>query len=310
VPDDVEWQVVLVNNDCTDETDKVAQSYAGRLPLLYAHEPRRGVSRARNKGLEIASGNLIVFTDDDVKPCARWIATYWQAYRAKPHGFIFGGPVESEFGSITPDEELLRVAPGSVRGLTFGSIARELSPREGFIGANWACAAAPLKALGGFDVTRGAGVPRRCLQSGEETLLMDRLRSNGMRAWYLPEATLRHFVPVEKCTLKHIGHRMETYGYFVAWERCSFSDYLGTPRLFGVPAWMYRKSFELLRGWCSAKINKQKAYREYLEWRRFLGTTLAVRDVIASKKNLNSIQPRLSQNGETACRSIDRLNPS
>ena len=139
---------------------------------------------------------------------------------------------------------------------------------------------------------------------------MTSLRSNGMRAWYLPEATLRHFVPVEKCTLKHIAHRMETYGYFVAWERCSFSDYTGTPMLFGIPAWMYRKSFELLQEWCSAKINKQKAYREYLEWRRFLGTMLAVRDVIASKKTLKGIQTPISKNLEPACRSIDRLHRS
>jgi hypothetical protein len=284
VLNDIEWQVVLVNNNCTDDTDQIAQSYAERLPLVYAREPKQGVSRARNKGLKMASGKLIVFTDDDVKPCPGWIATYWQAYMANPNGFIFGGPVESEFASMVPDEELLRIAPGSVKGLTFGSTARELSAHEGFIGANWACAAAPLKALGGFDVTRGSGVPRQCLQAGEETLLMNRLRSTGLRAWYLPEAAVKHFVPVEKCTLKHIGHRMETYGYFVASERCSFSDYIGTPTVFGVPVWMYRRTMSLLLAWWWSKIKNQNAYREYVEWRRFIGTVLGVRDVIVLKK--------------------------
>lgn len=60
IPDDVTWEVVLVNNNCTDETDQVVGQFKGKLPLVYVREPQQSLSRARNAGLAVATGRLIV----------------------------------------------------------------------------------------------------------------------------------------------------------------------------------------------------------------------------------------------------------
>ena len=124
VPEGMRWELVLVNNNCTDATDAVAAEFAKRLPLHLVHEPAPGLSRARNAGLSAATGDLVVFTDDDVRPYPHWLAAFWDAYRRYPEGHYFGGPIESEFEGVQPDERLVALAPPSVRGLDYGPTER------------------------------------------------------------------------------------------------------------------------------------------------------------------------------------------
>ena len=55
IPPNLQWELVLVNNNCTDETQRVAREFANKLPLVYVEEPQQGLSRAKNKGLRVAS---------------------------------------------------------------------------------------------------------------------------------------------------------------------------------------------------------------------------------------------------------------
>ena len=66
VPHDLGWEVVVVNNGSTDHTDQVLAAFADRLPLRCEVEPERGLSRARNRAVDTARGDYMVWTDDDV----------------------------------------------------------------------------------------------------------------------------------------------------------------------------------------------------------------------------------------------------
>ncbi len=63
----VDCEVVLVNNGSTDNTREVLDSFAQSSPfrVILVDEPRRGLGRARNAGLAVASGDTILFSDDD-----------------------------------------------------------------------------------------------------------------------------------------------------------------------------------------------------------------------------------------------------
>ncbi len=39
IPKGLDWEVVLVNNNCTDDTDKVVEDFSSKLPLKYVNEP-------------------------------------------------------------------------------------------------------------------------------------------------------------------------------------------------------------------------------------------------------------------------------
>lgn len=203
-PDDVRWELIVVANNCTDDTRQVVDRMRRPLPLVYVEEPVQGLSRAKNTGLRTASGTLVIFTDDDVLPDPGWIDTYWNAFLRQPQDSFWGGPVESEFEEPVPDQDLLSAAPYSVRGLDYGPVQRELHRDECFLSANWACPRASFARVGGFDVSLGLNSKTGAVSIGEESDIMFRLVQAGHRAMYLPEARLRHFVPRSKCTMEHI----------------------------------------------------------------------------------------------------------
>ena len=77
VPKDLSWELIVVNNNSSDDTPAVVNAAAAGFPVAVHHvfEPRQGISRARNAGIERAKGSIIVFTDDDVLPAPDWVST-------------------------------------------------------------------------------------------------------------------------------------------------------------------------------------------------------------------------------------------
>lgn len=279
IPEQFSWELVIVDNNCTDDTESVVGRFVNVLPIVYLRESRQGLSHARNAGLSVACGRLIIFTDDDVRPDPRWIAAYWTAYQATPPGCYFGGPVESEFEGGKPDEDLVRIAFPSTKGLHWGPHARRLVESEGFAGANWACPAQALAGGHGFDTSLGL-VSSSSQMLGEETDLMMRLRRDGMFPWYLPDARLSHFVPASKCTLEHIAARYEAFGRYSA--RAALTGRPHPRTVWGWPRWLFRETTKLWLKWLWARARGQKAYGEYAKWRQTLGMLRATRELLRS----------------------------
>lgn len=280
IPDELSWELIIVNNNCTDDTDRVVARFVSTLPIVYVHESQQGLSNARNAGLSVARGRLTIFTDDDVRPHPRWIAAYWTAYLATPQGYYFGGPVVSEFEGRKPDEELLRIAFPSIKGLDWGPQARRLVDSEGFAGANWACPVDALAAGRNFDTSLGLDSSSPQMRLGEETDLMMRLRIDGLQPWYLPDAELSHFVPATKCTLEHIAARFEAFGRYSA--RAALARRPPPRTVWGWPRWLSRQTMKLLLKWLWARARGQKAYDEYVKWRQMLGMLKGTRDLLRS----------------------------
>ncbi len=272
------WELVLVNNNCTDDTDQIVERYFNRLPIVYVHEPVQGLSQARNTALSSAKGELILFADDDVKPEQNWILVYWKAFQQYPQGYFFGGPVISDFERDDFDKDLLQYATQSVSGLNFGDSEKVIN-KWYFIGANWACAKTALDKVGGFDTNKGLNPTSGKVITGEETDLIDRLRGIGLQALYLPKASLRHFVPAWKCTLAHISNRQEAYYKELSLER--IKNYQGLV-LFGIPCWMFKAIVLNYLKWILRKITFKKGYKEYIEYRETLGS---IKGAFAFKKS-------------------------
>ncbi|MBU5613494.1 glycosyltransferase family 2 protein [Geomonas azotofigens] len=224
-------ELVVVNNNSRDDTDEVVRAFVGRLPIKLVVEPRQGISRAKNAGIANAAGKLLIFTDDDVMPGPMWVEAYWEAYLRDSKHYFWGGSVISDFEAGPPNAEILKFAPPSVSGMDLGAVQRCIEPPEYFIGANWACPREALRDVGVFNESLGLNPSQPNPMVGEETDLMDRLRCNGYRGWYLPEATVHHFVPSSKGTVKHVADRKEGFGYY---------SHLGK----ATPRWAYRSYIE------------------------------------------------------------------
>ena len=96
-PAGLHWEVVVVDNNSTDDTGDVLAAFQGRLPLRPVCEPTPGASHARNRAVSEARGEAMLWTDDDAVVDPGWMTSYAQALAANPGVALFGGPIEPLF---------------------------------------------------------------------------------------------------------------------------------------------------------------------------------------------------------------------
>jgi glucosyl-dolichyl phosphate glucuronosyltransferase len=90
------FEAIMVDNGSTDGTADMLGRARVPFALVAVREPVAGKSRALNRGLGHASGDLIVFTDDDVLPRCDWLVRLAQAAHRHPGANVFGGRVEAD----------------------------------------------------------------------------------------------------------------------------------------------------------------------------------------------------------------------
>src|SRR5271169_6552202 len=75
LPESVEWEVLVIDNNSTDQTREVVEDFCRRYPgrFRYLFEPQQGKSHALNTGIREARGDILIFTDDDVTVEPTWI---------------------------------------------------------------------------------------------------------------------------------------------------------------------------------------------------------------------------------------------
>jgi len=109
------FEVVIVDDASTDETDQVLRRLAGEagFHVTVARLNRNGgQARARNHGLDLASGEIIAFTDDDCLPQPGWLAAGLAEMR--DGAAVVVGEVQPPPGSrIGPFTRVLRVTAAS-----------------------------------------------------------------------------------------------------------------------------------------------------------------------------------------------------
>lgn len=96
------FEVVVADNGSTDDTPGVIEDAARDLPVRSVRMELPGKGRALNAALRSATGNLVVFTDDDVVPDPQWLAELHSASLRHPTVGIFGGAIEVGAGEV-PD---------------------------------------------------------------------------------------------------------------------------------------------------------------------------------------------------------------
>ncbi len=197
IPAGVSWEVLVVDNCCTDHTQEVIASFNNVLPLHCLTEAKAGKSYALNTAIDQIKSDLILWTDDDVLVDPNWLAAYVDAADKNPQAGFFGGPISPWFESQPPawlEACWPRLAIAyAVRHCDDGlaKIDRDTPP----FGANFAIRTDVQRqylyntALGRV----GAGQRR-----GEETELVERMLDDGVEGLWIPDALVQHFIPTSR----------------------------------------------------------------------------------------------------------------
>ena len=239
VPQQIDWEVLVIKNNCSDETEEVVTSFVDALPIRSVTETRQGQSHARNRAIDSAGGDYILWTDDDVIVDPRWLVTYVEAFRASPETAVFGGPILPRFMGETP--YWLKVAMketdiGCVYALRdLGCRAIDLQPSGNNIpfGANFAIRMQEQRQFA-FDPRLGlhkAGNVR-----GEETDVMRRILRAGGNGRWVPNAVVHHVIPKQRQTAAYVRD------YFVGQGRLTVRSQSpeSAPSFMGVPRWVWK----------------------------------------------------------------------
>jgi glucosyl-dolichyl phosphate glucuronosyltransferase len=182
--------VLIVENASTDGTPAVAEALAARHPgrVRVVHEPRLGLSAARNRGLAEARGEVAVYLDDDAEPRPGWLAAILAPY-ADARVACVGGRIHLRF-AVPPPAWLTPALHGAYSAYDLGDAPRRITYRPGDlypVGANVSFRVADARAIGGFSTWVGP-LGRRPLVH-DETDLCFRLDQSGREIRYAPRLT-------------------------------------------------------------------------------------------------------------------------
>jgi cellulose synthase/poly-beta-1,6-N-acetylglucosamine synthase-like glycosyltransferase len=103
--DGVSFEIIIVDNNSTDDTREVVESLIkqGKPNLQYVFEPKQGISYGRNMGIAKARGQILAFTDDDVCVATDWVATIKRVFDQHPETNFIGGKIVPKWRSSPPD---------------------------------------------------------------------------------------------------------------------------------------------------------------------------------------------------------------
>jgi GT2 family glycosyltransferase len=135
-----DYEVIVVNDGSTDATSLIASEYSFRV----ISTENRGLSNARNTGMEAATGEIVAYTDDDARPDPHWLKYLAWAFMHTDHVGM-GGP------NIAPQgdghiAECVANAPGGPLHVLISDTLAEHIP-----GCNMAFRKTALEAIHGFD---------------------------------------------------------------------------------------------------------------------------------------------------------------
>jgi GT2 family glycosyltransferase len=209
------WQVMVVDNNSTDDTAAVVRQYQARWPfakpLRYVFEKRQGAGYARHKAMQVAESPLVGFLDDDNLPSPAWIAAAYSFAQQNPAVGAYGSRIQGDF-ERTPPKDFERIAPFLAltdRGddpLLYHPQAKILPPGAGMVVKRdlWLKHVPVDPVLGGRT--------QSSMLTGEDLEAVLHIQKAGWEIWYNPEMQLQHKIPEQRLEHQYLVKLMRGIG--------------------------------------------------------------------------------------------------
>ena len=233
LPDGVQVDVIVVDNNSSDNTSSVVAELAASWTLgtlRYTFEPRQGKQFALNTGISLSTGALLAFTDDDITFPPDWITTICAAF-ASPALQLVGGKTLLAWPAGGPPRWYDERMGAILAGVDIGDQRLAPPPHDyAPAGSNMAARRALFEQVGTFAETRFRHMDyefgQRCLAAG-------------ITVAYDPAIVV--WAPVDAQVLSK--------RYFRRWSfKAGFVPSDGSAANAGVPRWVYRQLLDdLLR---------------------------------------------------------------
>lgn len=194
-----DYEIVLVDNNCTDNTHYVCKVFAQAHPEIafrYVVEPEQGLSAARNKGIKEAKGDIIIYVDDDALVDTDYIRIYAEHFASHPQTMAAGGPIEPLYETKEPSWMSPYTKALLTAWMNYGDKVCEYPNGRYPGGGNAAYRKTVFDQVGLFNTELGR--KGSALLASEEKDIFDKMKALGMLVLYLPTPVLHHIIPQAK----------------------------------------------------------------------------------------------------------------
>jgi glycosyltransferase involved in cell wall biosynthesis len=194
------YEIVLINNNSTDQTQVQCMAFQNDYPQIvfqYFVEINQGLSYARNRGIQEAKGDILIYVDDDAFVNKEYIRSYYELFTQDSETYAAGGPIIPHYETKPPKwfsfftREL--ITGYLYQGDKIGKFKRKYPG-----GGNAAYRKEVFEKVGLFSVDLGR--KGNNLVGAEEKDIFDKMTTLNMKFLYIPNAILYHIIPEQKLT--------------------------------------------------------------------------------------------------------------
>lgn len=237
----MDYEILIVDNNSTDDTRQVVESFAERDPhFRYIFEQRQGLSYARNAGIAAARSDLMVFCDDDVEVSPSWVQKNYEASLRFPDADYIGGKILPTWSGPVPDWVEGSMAPFALSDLGDKPVLASPDNPHCLVGASLAVRRRAFDKAGLFSIKTQR--VKNTIGSTEDFDWQMKVWEYGGHGVYVPDIECATEVPIDRLSKSyhrrwHLGHgKFNAIGTRPNWQ--------GSRRILGVPAFMYRQAIE------------------------------------------------------------------
>lgn len=177
-----ELEVVIVDDGSDDGTAEWLDSGDTPLDVIAVSQENQGPAAARNRGIRAATGDLVLFLDDDVVPAPDLVDAHLRRHRSDDHDLVVIGPMRTPDVAMSPwvkwEQRQLEKQYNAMLDGDWEATARQ------FYTGNASVHRRHLIQAGGFDTS---------FRRAEDVELGYRLADAGLRFVFEPNAEVHHY---------------------------------------------------------------------------------------------------------------------
>jgi glycosyltransferase involved in cell wall biosynthesis len=230
----IDWEIVIVNNNSTDNTFLVVQEYQAHwpytYPIRYFLETQQGAFFARQRCIQEAKGELIGFLDDDNFPALNWVYAAYSFAKLYPKAVAYGSRILGKF-EVEPPENFERIQSflalkerGSEPNL-YDPKNLSLPPGAGLVARRQTWLAQVPNQL-----TLQGPVGKSLAAKGEDFEALLYLSRMG-EIWYNPEMLIEHIIPSERLKKDYLINLIRNVGLSICQLRMTNAKPVEKPKI-------------------------------------------------------------------------------
>jgi glycosyltransferase involved in cell wall biosynthesis len=193
------FEILIIDNKSTDRTAGISRQFMATHPGLhikYFFEASKGLSFARNRGLQEASAPIITYIDDDAEAVPGFLESVLRFMEGNPAAIGVGGRVIPKYSESPEPSWMSSYLSGFVGKVDYGEELQVYRPPMKYpAGCNMTYKASSLKAVGGFN-------NQLTFRSDDKHIyyLISRLSPE---IYYVPAATVYHNIDRDRLSFPH-----------------------------------------------------------------------------------------------------------